>query len=128
MVLSKFKRVATAILVLQASAQMVHAHQSPEHNGQHGGPIVATQHNHVELVRLDNEVAVYLYDLDLTPRSAENITIEATLVDGTSQTQFDLVFTPPNKFSAKGIAASASATIVLRLFRDGDFWDLTRLK
>ena len=128
MVLSILKRAAVAALVLQTSTQMVLAHKSDDHNGANGGQIVATQHSHIELVRTDNEIAIYLYDLNLKPRNADDITIEATLVEGTTQASLDLMFTPPNKFSAKADDFSSSATIVLRLFRDGAFWDLTRLK
>ncbi|WP_298905506.1 hypothetical protein [uncultured Aliiroseovarius sp.] len=87
-----------------------------------------TQHNHIELVRSDDEIAIYLYDLNLEPRDAQNITIDALLVDGTTQTDLDLQFTPPNKFAAVGISAPKSAPIVLRMFREGAFWDLTRVK
>lgn len=128
MVLSILKRAAIAILVFQTSSHGGLAHVSAEHNGANGGEVVATQHSHIEVVRSDNEIAIYLYDLDLKPRNAEGVTIEATLVDGTFQTPLDLEFTPPNKFSAKSDAVSASATVVLRLFRDGAFWDLTRIK
>lgn len=128
MILTKLKRVATFALVLAASTKAVLAHISTDHNGQNGGQVVATQHNHVELVRSDDEISIYLYDLSLEPRNSTDVTIEATLVEGTTQTELELTFTPPNKFSAKTDAAASSATIVLRLFRDGAFWDLTRLK
>ncbi|SPF79116.1 hypothetical protein ALP8811_03051 [Aliiroseovarius pelagivivens] len=128
MFLPKITKLFAAIALSHLIAGAAAAHESPDHNGQNGGKVNVTQHNHIELVRSENEIAIYLYDLDLKPRNAENITIDALLVEGTTQADLDLLFTPPNKFAATGDSFSESAAIVLRLFRDGAFWDLTRIK
>ncbi|NDW54304.1 hypothetical protein [Aliiroseovarius sp. PrR006] len=128
MVLPKITKLFAALAVALATTGTAIAHESPDHQGRHGGKVNITQHNHIELVRSENEIAIYLYDLELQPRDAQNITVDALLVDGTAQTDLDLQFTPPNKFAAEGVSAPKSAAIVLRLFRDGAFWDLTRIK
>ncbi|WP_133485173.1 hypothetical protein [Aliiroseovarius marinus] len=128
MFLPKTTKLFATLVFSQFMIGAAIAHDSPDHNGKNGGVVHVTQHSHIELVRSDDEIAIYLYDLNLEPRDAQNITIDALLVDGTTQTDLDLQFTPPNKFAAEGISAPRSAAIVLRLFRDGAFWDLTRIK